>query len=111
MATNSKTAATSNSSSSGKKSGGRRSLGVVKKNEKGTVFIQFNKKVEILFDGKKIDLGEYNTLFFTSLEKAEQDLEVRKEKGYLSEQAEKIAREIMSRENVKYIVEANLAAE
>ncbi len=100
----------SNKSSGGQsKKGGRRSLGVVKKNEKGNVFMVLNKKVEILYDGEKIDLGEYRTLFFTSTDKALEDIEFRKEQGYLSEKAEEVARAIVGGENVKYVVEANLA--
>jgi hypothetical protein len=94
-----------------KKGGGRRSLGTVKKNEKGNVYMQLNKKVEILYDGKKIDLGEYNTLFFTDRTKAEADIDFRVEKGYLSEKAEQVSRDILADEKVKYIVEANLVAE
>jgi hypothetical protein len=97
------------SSTAEKKGGGRRSLGVIKKNDKGTVYAQLNKKVEIYFDGKKIDLGEYNTLFFTDKVKAEADIDFRVEKGYMSEAAEKVSREILANEAVKYVIEANLA--
>lgn len=88
--------------------GGRRNLGVIKKNEKGNVFMKLNKKVEILYDGQKIDLGEYRTLFFTPSEKALEDIEVRKSKGFLSEKAEQVAKEIATGKDVKYVVEANL---
>ncbi len=93
----------------GASGGGRRSIGVIKKNEKGTVYFKLNKKVEILFDGQKVDLGENGILFFTDKKKALEDLEVRKEKGYLSERAEEVSREILSNDDVKYVVEAKLA--
>lgn len=93
-----------------KKGGGRRDLGVVKNNGKN-VFINFNKDVQITFKGEKIDLGEFNCLFFTKKDKAMEDLEFKLEKGWVSEKAEEVQRRILADEEVKYLVSATLAAE
>lgn len=86
----------------------RRSLGTIKNTGKA-VFAKFNKGVEITFNGEKIDLGENNILFFTNKTKAEEDLEFKVGKGWLSEKAEEVQRSILADDNVKYVIEANLS--
>jgi hypothetical protein len=85
----------------------KRTLGTVKNSGKA-VYAKFNKDVEILYKGEKIDLGENNVLFFTNKAKALEDVDFKVEKGWLSERAEEVQRSILAEESVKYIIEANL---
>lgn len=55
------------------------------KNGKKAV-VQFAKGIEIFFNGEKIDLGQYGTVFIKTKEELEKDIEFLVSKEYINEE-------------------------
>lgn len=48
--------------------------------------VQFSKGVEVFFNGKPVDLGQYGTLFIKTKAELEQDINFLLEKDYITEE-------------------------
>ena len=71
--------------------------------------VQFGKDVEISFQGKKIDLGEYNSIFLQDRSQIEEGLSYKVDKGWITE--DKAGEEVdrIEKKGIQYIAKAKLS--
>lgn len=75
------------------------------KNGKKAV-VQFSKGVEVTFNGKPVDLGQYGTLFIKTKDELEKDIDFLLSKDYITEEEADQKRERLEEKQVTGSVQA-----
>ena len=80
-------------------------LGTIRKKENGTTLIVFDKNVEITVGGRKVDLGDYNSLF---LNDALENLEFLRDKDFISSDEYTKRSEIIATKGIRSVLKSKL---
>lgn len=82
-------------------------IGTVRTTGTGKKFLAFNKGVEITVDGRAIDLGEFNLLYFNA---AAEELAHKLDNGYISDEEYQKSVEFQAEKRISQILKGKFKA-